>query len=829
MSANETLGKHRTEAEVREALYELQRYFSDELAPMMVADSVETLLQYSPELGAEAIESWVGSQNRGAFTDAAVSDFLFHGFKKLYQLSEYGLLERKLLFPWLKGLASKLLAICPETERPLLRDNLARLGKSEGAAVAQAAYLHRQVGAAAPRGPGPAADATAVASEEGISLGMRRLSLLIERLGSTVGNSATGSPADVDLKSLLLATAAVQARDGSELESYLAQLREAGMNVPMDEIFRSLGRSLPAWRVATSKDDPSGEDMPQSRSAQAMRRLLEMTDDPLETIHRVNSMIQAAVEQFNDGSVVRASQVIDLAATAVRDKKPDPEMLKEMRRRAQEALSPERLREYVDRPEQHDPLRRVLAFFPDLTAEGLIDGMMRSERREQRRLALALLEAHGAVARDKALERLERFADDDSGDTQGFVRRNLIYLLRHIPPAEGTHNDRDVEALARAARASAPVLLLREAVGALGQFPHARAEQVLIALLAEFEVRAAEAIDEAAREETIGLLDRIVASLVRQASPAAFRTVVNHAFKREPALGDTLARLTDLGAHDLSSDPELVEHLLTILRRVQPAKVLGLRVARDRTLALQLVRALSRTRDPRVAALFEEIATRPKDREIAAAATEALAAQRAQAPDSPAGRRAARAADSAASLTGDVELFGLANLLQSLAESGVSGVLELTDHGPTPYATIELAGGTLVGCRHAGLDGDDAFYQLFEVPIAGSFAFCKAGEGLEASGTPIQSALLEALRRYDEFQQASALVPAEAALRSTGTKPLPIEDEADVALMREVWQRASRGVTPEACRAELKVDDYRVRRLYAHWFEGGALVAVGVD
>ena len=50
------------EASVREALIELQRYLSDELAPMMVTDSVELLLKQSPALVANEIQAWVGNQ-----------------------------------------------------------------------------------------------------------------------------------------------------------------------------------------------------------------------------------------------------------------------------------------------------------------------------------------------------------------------------------------------------------------------------------------------------------------------------------------------------------------------------------------------------------------------------------------------------------------------------------------------------------------------------------------------------------------------------------------------------------------------------------------------
>ena len=47
--------------------------------------------------------------------------------------------------------------------------------------------------------------------------------------------------------------------------------------------------------------------------------------------------------------------------------------------------------------------------------------------------------------------------------------------------------------------------------------------------------------------------------------------------------------------------------------------------------------------------------------------------------------------------------------------------------------------------------------------------------------------------------------------------------ETDVEFMRTVWGKASSGVTPETCESLLAVDSYRVRRLYAHWFDMRAL------
>ena len=45
----------------------------------------------------------------------------------------------------------------------------------------------------------------------------------------------------------------------------------------------------------------------------------------------------------------------------------------------------------------------------------------------------------------------------------------------------------------------------------------------------------------------------------RFGTPGAVKAAVTHGLKRQPLLGDTMARLTDLGSQDLSSEPATVE------------------------------------------------------------------------------------------------------------------------------------------------------------------------------------------------------------------------------------------------------------------------------
>ena len=79
------------------------------------------------------------------------------------------------------------------------------------------------------------------------------------------------------------------------------------------------------------------------------------------------------------------------------------------------------------------------------------------------------------------------------------------------------------------------------------------------------------------------------------------------------------------------------------------------------------------------------------------------------------------------------------------------------------------------------------------------------------------------MRRYDEFQQARAIVPDDVPLVATSVKATPHPDETDGILLRDLWMAASKGATPLECEASVAADCFRIRRLLVHWVESGAL------
>jgi hypothetical protein len=355
------------------------------------------------------------------------------------------------------------------------------------------------------------------------------------------------------------------------------------------------------------------------------------------------------------------------------------------------------------------------------------------------------------------------------------------------------------------------------------QYRDERTEQGLVGLMAGLEGML-EKPDDAPYEakDVRALLDRTAAALARLPAAKARRALIEHAGRKGAALGDTTARLTELGGQDLSDDTDTVERLLALMTANLPFKVLGMTLRQNDQALANVMEALAGTPVPAVRRALDEVATKFRGQEVAKIASRILAGFDRPAPAAP---EPAPPESVVANLQGDLEVFGLPALLQSLGDSSASGVLTLRrPQSGEVFATIRLREGKLQEIELGRLRGETAFYQILERPIPGQFAFVK--------GTPLPSAeplreplplILEAMRRYDELQEAAALVPDEARLVRTEAKPTPPPDEKDGSFLQALWERISRGGTPLDCEADVDGDSFRIRRALAHWVEEGAV------
>ncbi len=813
--------------QVREAIEELQLYLSDVLPPLVVADTFKLLLNFPASLVASNIQSWMAARYR-AGSEIRVSDYLFYAIKKVFLIGQFRLVPKDPFSGFLEEVKSLVLGYCPQEERETLQRNMDRLGESEAVSSSVDALIRQNSGG----DPLPASSGPPLTPED--LRGLRRFSLLLDQIARRMPAGLPGPGASPDPVAEALATAALTSHSSEDFERNLNRLRDLGLDIETTNVFRTLAASLPGWippktpapgpeaageKTAGAVEPPARE----SPTLEAMRRLVAQPEDPGEVARRFNEMVKAACERFNEGALPQAVTMLDLADRIVGEKRVDPGMVDAVRHKGDEALDVERLRRYAEAQKHHALLRRVLNFFAATNPKGLLGELLREMKRERRKLILQLLEVHGAPARQEALDRLRSAFGQGEGDERWYFRRNLLYLLRRIPSSqEGPPSEEDVDTAVRHAVLRFPAPLVKEAVANLGQLKHERAESALIKLLDDLEKMLIKPGQSTYDPREIRLLlDRVVAALARYGTAKARRAVVDHGLKKKAELGDTIARLSELAGQDLSEDAETVDRLLEALKANAPHKLFGIVLHQNDNHARHLIEALSSTPAPQVRAALEGLAKRFPTLEVGRIAAKAVATLdgSAQIPETAYETR-----------SGDMDPFGLPALLQSLAESGLTGLLTLRDPKGEITAEIALKEGKLKSCEARGLTGEQALYQLLERPAAATTVFerqppdLSEGPGAE-SLLEIPPLCLEGMRRYDEFQQAAALVPDDAKLKATAVRPDPHPGEIDGIFVNGLWNLVSAGALPRDCEGALTADAYRIRRQLAHWVESGALTS----
>jgi hypothetical protein len=845
-------GPQEITADVREALIELQQYLSDSIPPLMVSDAMTLLLDYPAELTSVEINAWTAAQFRSKLGTVPVSDYIYHAVDKIHQLGSFGLLPNERLRSYLDELIPLVVRQCPEDDRELLRAHLARLGEGDAVDAAAVELVRRQVGSRNPLAS-EKSESGGAAAEGTISVELakklKRFGLLLERWEASAAGKEPGAPGtgpsaaaapetraagaadrettasekkrrDEALLSQLISNAATACDSDKELAQALEQLRRIGLEMQTADAFRVLGRALPGWAIPPGVEslEQTGSAAGPSASA-AIRKIVTLPEDPAEVGKRFHEMLQAAVEQFNRGSLPRAARMFEVAERLIADKRIDAAAVDGASRRAFDTLDLEKLRTLGEHPEKHALLRKLLNFFSGLRVKALLDAIRVEEKRERRRLFLSLLEIHGAEARDAALARLQQMAKDgETPEEEWHFKRNLVYLLRRVPRPADQPADAELEAVVRLSEPGLPPPLVKESLGALGQIRHEKAEAALIARVEGLEQLLAKKGDAPFDEaELQPLLERAVTTLARLGTPTSRRVVAEHALRKKGPLGDAAPRLAELASQDLSDDPELVAFLLKSLQAELPFKMLGLVLKKNEDRIVSIVEALGGTPLPLVRKTLESVVESFPGQECARTAAKVLSGFDTRRSE----------ATAAASLSGDLELFELPSLLQSLGVSEATGALVLRDQKGNVAGSITLDHGKVRGAQTGILKGDDACYQFFERPFPGTFAFTKQELPPRKDGDPplreVVPLLLEGMRRYDEFQRSAALVPDALYLTGSGQKPKALPEEPDAVLQQQVWARASTGASPRLCEESIPADSFRIRRLFAHWLEEGSL------
>ena len=803
------------DVKIREALNAVAQYLSDTIPPVHAVDPVMLLLKGPAKLMASAIINWIPSQFHRNSRNASPADCLFYAISKLHYLGHLQLISEQDLVPYLDSIKRLLLDYCPPKDRLRLQDSFGHIGMSEDMMTAPISFIRRPV---KPNG-------SKAGSSDGHKSGRpedRRRSILNDRLKSAMRQPLL--PAENEQRQdpvpQLIAMAAADARSDKEFRRLQEDLKALGIESRMDQIYRMLSRSLPGWMISSTGTDPVKSHNP---AIVAMGQIIRLAEDRWESSRRFQNMIQAAIEHFNTGSLARAATMLDLALGICTDDKLDPAAVTRVRKTAHESLDLNRLRSVAKQSDKRHLLRTVLNFFDAFSVENLLDSLQKEGRRDRRILFLDLLETYGDSAHTGAFENLKELLAGTNVATDWYFARNLICILNRTPSTGDVPPQKEIELIAPLFRLSLSAPLVKEAIKFAGRTRCVESEELLISAADKLEKvvleHAASGRDSA---QKLSLLDRAIYALAHYGTPKGYGRAVKHGLSRRKELGDTAARLNYLSGQDLSEDKESLALLIKFLKSKTPRKLLGVTIHRHENdqLLIHAIRALSSTPAPVVRKTFEEIAAQFPGTKFGETAARALKEfEELDKSGTPAGRL----------LAGDLELFGLADLLRQLNLLQVTGTLTLKDAKAIITGTFSLIAGRLQDCRAGALGGKEAAYQLLEVPMAGTFVF----QGQRNSGTseqpdvqsiPDLSAVVsEGMRRYDEMQRARAIVPDFALLRRRGCQPVMHGGEEDAGLFDRVWQNTPDGASPEECEAACRVDSYRVRTLLARWVEEGIL------
>jgi len=793
----------------RDALSTVVQYLSDAIAPLQAADSVADLLDRPAEVMASEIIAWIHTQAPGKAPDISVSDYMLHAVSKLHYLSQLQLIREQTLNPYLQSLKQRMLDYCPPEERQRLKESFERIGTSGDALTSSLRVIHCRVQANASE-PGSAEDA-----------GDRRLSILQNRLRTVVQSRSL--PADkADGENLLphlIATAAANVRNDGEFRRLQENLKSLGIEADTDKIFHKLSQSLPGWFLAAS----GPADARHSNAAmEAMSQIIHLAEDRWEGCKRFQDMVQAAIEQFNTGSPARAATIFDLALALCSDGRLDPAFVANVRSTAHESLDTHRLRDLSKARDKHPLLRKVLNFFDAFSVENLLEDLRKEEKRERRRLLLDLLEIQGDAARRSAIERLQELLAGTNLSADWHFARNLVCILARIPRTGKSSLKEEIQLIAPLLQLSMPGPLIKEAIKFAGQTRCPESEELLISTadkLVRFSVDRTGS-DKDAMQRT-SLLDRVIFALAHYGTPKAWGRVVKHGTNPLEGLGDTTARLSYLSGQDLTSDKESVSILIQFLKSKMPRKLFGMTIQKNEMPLLHTIKALSSTPAPVVRQTFEEIAAQFPETKFGRAAADALKEFASSEKSQIAAERV---------LTGDLELFGLPDLLRQLHQLQASGLLTLKDEKGNAIGTVAVRAGRMQRCGFGRLEGNAAAYQLLERPFPGSFFF--QGQKEPAVGEPADpeampdliTILNEGMRRHDQLQRARSIVPDFALLRLKNPGSAPPVAETDAELSAHIWRKLAAGASTEECETACTADSYRIRTILARWHEEGLLV-----
>jgi CRP-like cAMP-binding protein len=174
-------------------------------------------------------------------------------------------------------------------------------------------------------------------------------------------------------------------------------------------------------------------------------------------------------------------------------------------------------------------------------------------------------------------------------------------------------------------------------------------------------------------------------------------------------------------------------------------------------------------------------------------------------------------------LQGDLRYFDLGTVMQTLINSGQSGVMVIE----TPQrhqADLVFAEGRILQARFRRLEGEQAFYQIFQEDLEGKFMFQGQDIDPRSIAAPIamgpMNLLLEAMRMKDETPVFLRKIDNMDRAFNPTRKMLVWEDKATLEPAIAIWERITAGAPLRQILQELPCCTYQTLVIVHRMLEG---------
>ena len=149
-------------------------------------------------------------------------------------------------------------------------------------------------------------------------------------------------------------------------------------------------------------------------------------------------------------------------------------------------------------------------------------------------------------------------------------------------------------------------------------------------------------------------------------------------------------------------------------------------------------------------------------------------------------------AHSSSNLRGRLEHFDLPAILQTVVDSGATGVLEVNDEEGNTFGAIHTRDKMIGRILCGNLAGAEAFLEILNFPPPhGTVRVSTQSSPTETDQyLPVQPLLFEAARIQDEFGHFAATVPQTAFLRPSSTH-LVWKTDSNADLVEQIWHQLS--------------------------------------